>query len=69
MQFYNKHIFNSYSLAEADAGNKGYDPYLRCKKQEPIPENAVIIAGTSNLELGQSVAKYLGRDLVNVENK
>ena len=69
IKFYNKHFFNQHSLAEADSGRSNYNPYQRSKNQEPIPENAVIISGTSNLELGQAVAKYLGRDLVNVENK
>ena len=67
IKFYNSHFFKSHSLAEADSGFR--DPYLRSKNCEPIPENAVIISGTSNLELGQSVAKYLGRELVHVDNK
>jgi len=43
------------------------DPFERSKKCEPLtkPEDVIIIAGTSNPELGASIAKYLNKPLAN----
>ena len=36
------------------------DPYARSKAKQPLSEDAVVILGSGNQELGERVAAYLG---------
>lgn len=55
----------------ASKTEKKRDPYLRSKKKEPIlnADQVVIVSGTSNPELSQSVASYLSKPLCNIDLK
>ena len=50
------------AFAESKKTNSS-DPYRRSRNKEKLDDDAVIICGSSNPELGKSVASYLGKPL------